>query len=160
MGQSRARVASGAAARAGVELSGSAACEIPAWGCRGISHCQKQRQLEQSVPCPKRTGWGGMNGPALPRSLPHAPGFGFTPEHEVLPWKTKQLIFNRVKGQLLTSTRCKAHRQNRIMTSTLMKGHSSESSSLSAFSLILYPYYTVIQNICYVEGCKCCLCMG
>lgn len=60
---------------------------------------------------------GGMRGQPRLGSLPHAPGLGFIRERELLRLKTKQLILNWVKRQLLTSTglRREAYRQNRAI---------------------------------------------
>lgn len=96
--------------------------KFPPGDARASAAARTQGPLEQSAPCPQGRRWDGMSGPGALRSLPHFPGFGFIPEPEGLHWKTKQLIFNGMKRQLLTSTgpRHKAHRQNRIITSTLI----------------------------------------
>lgn len=76
-----------------------------------------------------------MRGQTLLRSLPHAPGFGFIQERELLRWKTKHLVLNWVKQQLLMSAglRHKAYRRNRAIKSTRMQGNGGGSGQLSAF---------------------------
>lgn len=65
VGQSRERVASGGAARPGVDLSGGPGCEIPAWECQGISRCQNPEAAgaERAVPKRDKLGWNERASP-------------------------------------------------------------------------------------------------